>query len=129
MADQYWRLVEQSPDAIFIIRDLRITFLNRAAGIFAAWMRTTNRTGSCRCCGAAMRALPRGWRAATGFRNRAACPMLPGRRGAAVAQLFLHAMGYFGESFIRASCDVGGNLDVAALSGVSSCAAGYEGGG
>ncbi len=31
MADQFWRLVEQSPDAIFIVRDFRITFLNRAA--------------------------------------------------------------------------------------------------
>jgi PAS domain S-box-containing protein len=31
MADQYWRLVEQSPDAIFVARDCRITFLNLAA--------------------------------------------------------------------------------------------------
>ena len=31
MAGQHWRLVEQSPDAIFISRDFRITFLNRTA--------------------------------------------------------------------------------------------------
>jgi PAS domain S-box-containing protein len=31
MSEQYWRLVEQSPDAIFISRDSRITFLNPAA--------------------------------------------------------------------------------------------------
>src|SRR4051812_22166385 len=31
MAEQYWRLVEQSPDAIFVSRDFRVTFLNPAA--------------------------------------------------------------------------------------------------
>jgi PAS domain S-box-containing protein len=31
MSEQYWRLVEQSPDAIFISREFRITFLNPAA--------------------------------------------------------------------------------------------------
>jgi PAS domain S-box-containing protein len=31
MADQYWRLVEQSPDAIFVARVCQITFLNLAA--------------------------------------------------------------------------------------------------
>jgi PAS domain S-box-containing protein len=31
MADQYRRLVEQSPDAILIIQDFRVTFLNRSA--------------------------------------------------------------------------------------------------
>ena len=31
MSEQYWRLVEQSPDAIFVSREFRITFLNRAA--------------------------------------------------------------------------------------------------
>jgi PAS domain S-box-containing protein len=31
MSEQYWRLVEQAPDAIFISRELRITFLNPAA--------------------------------------------------------------------------------------------------
>src|SRR4051812_28914780 len=31
MSEQYWRLVEQAPDAIFISRDYRITFLNPAA--------------------------------------------------------------------------------------------------
>src|SRR3954465_660232 len=31
MSEQYWRLVEQAPDAIFISRDYRITFLTPAA--------------------------------------------------------------------------------------------------
>ena len=31
MSEQYWRLVEQAPDAIFISREFRITFLNPAA--------------------------------------------------------------------------------------------------
>ena len=42
MSEQYWRLVEQAPDAIFISREFRITFLNPAAVRLSARPPRTN---------------------------------------------------------------------------------------
>src|SRR5215472_7374379 len=51
-----------------------------------------------------------------------------GRRRSAVADAFVHAVGFFGEPLVRPSGDFVGDVDVAALAGIPGDSARYESG-